>query len=86
MEHRVEVPEYDSAQGMKFAWDYGFILDVRVTGAAVNLRANQAGLTSLANHLLNLAQPGVPAGHHFHLDELNSLEEGSTELIVEKIE
>ncbi|WP_420330042.1 Imm32 family immunity protein [Parachlamydia acanthamoebae] len=38
----------------------------------------------MANHLLNLAQEKVPTNCHFHLDENNSLEKGSTELIIQK--
>ena len=46
--------------------------------------ANKEGLTSLANHLLNLAQDNVPRGYHLHFDESNSLKDGSSELIIEK--
>lgn len=51
----------------------------------VIISANREGLLSLANHLLNLAQAEVPCGTHIHLDEYNSLEDGSLDLIVEKI-
>lgn len=39
----------------------------------------------MASHLLNLAQADVPLGTHIHLDSLNSLEDGSDEIIIEKI-
>ncbi len=39
-------------------------------------------MLSLANHLTTLAE--MPSGSHLHLDEHNSLEEGSAEQILEK--
>jgi hypothetical protein len=42
-------------------------------------------LRSLANHLMALANEESTSSH-FHLDEYNSLEDHSVELIVEKIE
>ena len=39
----------------------------------------------MANHLLTLAQDEIEEGAHIHLDEYNSLEEDSVELIIEKI-
>ncbi len=39
----------------------------------------------MVNHLLNLAQVDVPCGTHIHLDEYNALEDGSIDLIIEKI-
>ena len=39
---------------------------------------------SLARHLLVLAQEEAPSGCHIHLDEFNSLEDGSVELILDK--
>lgn len=60
-----------------------------VTGGLQNdevvISANREGLISLANHLLNLAQTDVPCGTHIHLDENNSLEDGSQSIIIEKI-
>ena len=35
--------------------------------------------------LLLFSQDACPPGHHFHFDDLNSLEEGSVELILEKV-
>ena len=51
---------------------------------SVVVTANKAGLLSLAKQLLFLAQDEVPMGYHFHLDETNSLEQGSLELIIQK--
>lgn len=47
--------------------------------------ANKSGLISLANHLLNLAQDKIENGVHIHLDEYNSLEDDSVDLIIEKM-
>ncbi len=64
-------------------WVDGFEITVRTeTGTAV-ISANREGLLSLANHLKSLAEE--PQGSHIHLDAYNSLEEGSSELIIEKV-
>ena len=42
-----------------------------------NFDANESGLRSLAKHLLCLADTEVPVHYHIHLDESNSLEDGS---------
>ncbi|MCV6638490.1 hypothetical protein [Candidatus Albibeggiatoa sp. nov. NOAA] len=68
-----------------FEWDYGFEIFVQSALNGVTISANKAGLISLARHLLSLAKDDSPVGNHFHLDDLNSLEDGSIELIVEKI-
>lgn len=85
MKIEIDVPEYTPEQGIRTDWEYGFTIDVRQTHGAVHIKANQAGLVSLARHLLVLAQAGVPTGHHIHLDESNALEDGSHQLIIEKL-
>jgi hypothetical protein len=50
----------------------------------VLLRANPAGLVSLAKQLLTLAQQGVPAGSHIHYDAGEELEDDSVPLILER--
>ena len=80
----IEIPDYKPEKGFAFNWSDGFKIDLSVEGNEVLIKANHAGLESLANHLLNLAQSHVPVGHHFHLDEYNSLENGPLELIIEK--
>ena len=64
---------------MEFNWEDGFTIATRIED-----EANAAGLRSLANHLLALAEDETK-GAHIHLDEFNSLEDHSVELIVEKI-
>ena len=53
-------------------------------GGEATLSANREGLLSLSRILADLAKE--PPGSHIHLDAYNSLEDGSAELIVEKIE
>jgi hypothetical protein len=58
----------------------GFKIEVKIKGDIIAISANKAGLVSLARQLLTLAQDNVPSGSHFHFDDYNSLEDGSTEL------
>ena len=67
---------------MEIKWHDGFVITVRSDGDSVVLSANREGLLSLAEILKSVAEQ--QAGYHVHLDETNSLEEGSAELIVEK--
>lgn len=45
--------------------------------------ANRAGLTSLARHLLTLAQDDVPTGHHLHLTANQEID-SPADLILER--
>ena len=69
---------------MEFTWEDGFAIRVRCERDAVIVSANREGLVSLARHLRTLADERSQS--HFHLDEHNSLEDGSCELIIEKVE
>ena len=70
---------------MEFTWEPGFEIRVSVQkDGATLISANRQGLVSLANNLLALSLE-KPV-EHFHLDEHNSLEDGSSELIVELVE
>lgn len=84
MRIELNVPDYSPQQGVRLDWDDGFTIDVQTFHNEVVIRANGAGLTSLARHLLELAQPNVLPGTHFHLDSSASLEDGSFALIVER--
>ena len=84
MKHIIEIPEYDPKSGLPLYWDTGFEITVRVVNEAVVVAANPAGLRSLARHLLLLAQETTPVGQHIHLDDLNSLEGGSSEIVLER--
>ena len=68
---------------MKLEWTDGFVIGTRLDGGAIVISANREGLLSLSAQLAALA--GEPRGNHIHYDAANSLEEGSAELIVEKI-
>lgn len=69
---------------MIFNWIDGYKINVAIDGNSVVISANKEGLLSLANHLQSLAEEPAPR-EHFHLDEFNSLEDGSAELVVEKV-
>ena len=70
---------------MDIEWEDGFTIKVRVDGGStVVVSANKQGLLSLARQLTAMANEEV--GTHIHYDEQNSLEEGSCEMIIEKIE
>ena len=71
---------------MELNWIDGFTITVRIQpDNAVLLSANKEGLLSLANHMIALAESETPCDH-IHLDQYNYLEDGSTELIIEKVE
>ena len=69
---------------MDMNWVDGFNIKVKVENGNVVISANKEGLLSLASQLKALADEAT--GSHCHYDEYNSLEEGSCELIIEKIE
>ena len=69
---------------MDIEWTDNFEIRVRAEDGTVLVSANREGLVSLARHLRTLADE--PSQSHFHLDEHNSLEDGSCELIIEKVE
>ena len=85
MKIQIDVPDFDGV--LHLDWEPGFSISAKFgIGNSVILSANQAGLISLARHLLLLAQPSVTKGYHYHFDDTNSLEEGSIELIIDKVE
>ena len=64
-------------------WVDGFSITVKEDNGIVTISANREGLQSLAGQLATLAD-AVP-GDHIHYDEYNSLEEGSVEMISERV-
>ena len=68
---------------MNIEWEDGFTIKVKVEENTVVISANKEGLLSLAKHLADLADAEV--GSHIHYDEYNSLEEDSSEMIIERI-
>ncbi len=83
-ELKINIPEYDDA--IELVWDDNFKIKTSTPYNTITIEANRDGLLSLARHLLLLAQKEVPSGSHFHLDEFNSLEDTSVELIISKNE
>ena len=67
---------------MDIAWIDGYEIKVSVENGAAVISANREGLLSLAAQLTALANAEI--GAHIPYDEYNSLEDGSTELIIEK--
>ena len=69
---------------MHIEWEQYFSVKVGVRDGEVTLSANREGLLSLARIFTALAEE--TPGSHIHLDDYNSLEENSAELIVERME
>lgn len=67
---------------MDIPWKEGFEIRVRIDGNTAVIEANRAGLLSLAEQLMMLAYEQDST--HIHYDEYNSLEEGSSEMIIGK--
>ncbi len=65
---------------MKIDWVEGFEIKAAAENGEIVISANREGMLSLAKHLIALAD-GVP-GDHIHYDAYNSLEEGSTEMLI----
>jgi hypothetical protein len=80
----LEIPEYSPDAGFKHTWEDDFKISVENHNGQVVIKSNREGLISLAKQLLTLSEENVPARTHLHLDEFNSLEEGSVELIIER--
>ena len=68
---------------MDVEWKDGFEIKVKIENGMTIISANREGLLSLAAQLSALAN--AENGEHIHYDEYNSLENGSTELIIERI-
>ena len=65
---------------MRIRWEDGFEIRTSASDGEVTISANREGLLSLANILTDLTSE--KPGTHVHLDEYNSLEEGSVELVI----
>lgn len=69
---------------MNMEWTDGFRISVGIRGSReVVISANREGLLSLACQLKALAEE-MP-GSHLHYDGHNALEDGSAEMIIEKV-
>ncbi len=67
---------------MELRWTDGAVIKVTSEDGTAVISANREGLISLGNHLLTLSRE--KPGTHIHYDEHNSLEDGSSELVIEK--
>lgn len=67
---------------MNIRWENDFTIRTSASEGEITIAANRAGLLSLAHILEDLAA-GLP-GDHVHLDEHNSLEDGSIALVIER--
>lgn len=85
MNKEIEIIPYDTNKGIELFWEPDSKINVK-SDNEVLISANKQGLISLASHLLSLAQDEITTGTHIHLDEFNSLEDGSCNLVIEKIE
>jgi hypothetical protein len=83
MERVIDVPEYRDGEGLHFIWDDNFEIELTVRSTEVVIKANRAGLTSLARHLLTLVQQGVREGSHIHLTADQEIE-SEIDLILER--
>ena len=68
---------------MKIEWVDGFTIKTEANDGEFVISANKEGMLSLAKQLTALAEGEI--GDHIHYDENNSLDEGSAELIIERI-
>ena len=81
---KICMPEYKN-DILTLQWEDNFSIKCEInTSNEVVITANSSGLVSLARHLLTLAQQNVPENTHIHLDENNSLENSSLDLIIAK--
>ncbi|PWS30241.1 hypothetical protein DF947_18985 [Pedobacter paludis] len=85
IELKLNIPTYSSEKGLPYNWEDGFSIKTEIIENQIQVKANKAGLISLAKQLLLLAQDESPVGCHYHFDEYNSLEGGSKEIIISKI-
>lgn len=79
------VSEFNKDTGFQFNWVHGFEINTEVNNEEIYIKANKAGLESLAGILLALAEDKVPNDYHLHLDSYGSLEDGSIDLVLQKI-
>ena len=84
MERSVTVGSYSSGGGLRLEWSPGFEIEVQARSREIVIKANRAGLISLAQHMLTLAEDYVPRGTHVHLDASRELEDASMDLVIER--
>ncbi len=68
---------------MEIKWIDGFEIRVRIDDHTAVISANREGLLSLAKQMIALAES--EPGNHIHYDPDTSLEDGSAEMVIERI-
>ena len=76
---RIQISE---VKNVKIEWVDGSEIKAVAENGEIVISANREGMLSPAKHLTALAD-GIP-GDHIHYDVNNSLEDGSTEMIIER--
>ena len=66
---------------MEINWVDGYTIRTEIQDGTAVIKANKEGLMSLARIMIGLALQ--ESGAHIHLDEHDSLEDGSAELIID---
>ncbi len=82
----ITLPTQDD-KGINFLWDGGEAISVSVernNNNEVLIKANKAGLVTLARHLLTLAEDSIEDRSHLHLDPETGVNAESAPLILEK--
>lgn len=82
---KLEIPDYDNTKGITYSWENEFEISTKYGDNIFTISANKAGLISLAKQLITLAESPEEVEVHLHYDDLNSLEDGSIEFVVERI-
>ncbi len=85
MRVEIDVPEYSSHDGFRLAFEDDYTITAHIENGRVLIQADQGGLTSLARFLLTLAQPVVPVGYYFDLDDWGGLGQGACRLVFQKL-
>lgn len=85
MKVEIKVPEYSPQDGFQLRFENDYTIKASIQNGTVVIEADQGGLTSLARFLLTLAQPTVPVGYYFDLDDWGGLEQGSCRLTFAKM-
>jgi hypothetical protein len=84
VERLVKIGSYSSDRGLGLEWSPGFEIEIQAHSTEIVIRANKAGLISLAQHILTLADDSVPSGTHVHLDATRELKDSSLDLVIER--
>jgi hypothetical protein len=85
MKIEIEIIDYSPKNGIQTKWDEGHKIITQISNGVMIIRANQSGLLTLARHILTLSQEKIPSHSHWHFDDYGGLEDGSCELIIQKI-